>query len=321
MPIAAIATAEPKQSEITAYRALAAQDLRLATIGYRIAYTNRSFCKEQERNPGMVIHDIAQYPDADSARAAFGFSQPLSVLAVVPGGPADKAGIMANDGLISWLGEKFRWNEMLVTEKSYQRMAAVKIIMQKGLSSHTDIPLQFKRNGQTIETTIVPELVCASDFQIDTSGGKNAGADGHMISITVGLLLHTADDDELAAIVAHEFAHNMLKHRAYLDGLNVKRGLGRMFGKSKKAILQTETEADQLSVWLMSNAGYDPGAAIRFGESCRSKGCSGSMNDGTHLKWSNRIKLMKQQIDLIRQSPRNDGLVTPPLLLKQETQH
>jgi beta-barrel assembly-enhancing protease len=305
MLIAQNAIAAPKPADIAGYQYLVEQDLRLATTGYRIAYANRDFCKQSERSPGFVMHDILQYPDAEIARAAFGFTRPVSVSAVVAGGPAALAGLRFGDGLTGMSSGEWDWSKYTPKDAN-ARISAIKTDMRKWLADHDSVALQIERGGKTLSILIEPVMVCASDFQIDTVKGKDAGADGHMVSVSIGLARYAANDDEFAFIVAHEMAHNILGHRAQLDAANAR--------KNSKAVLATEVEADRLSVWLMANARYDPDGATRFAMRCRKDSCLGLFTDSKHLGWKKRAEIMQVEIDLIRAAQLKDTVISPPLL-------
>jgi beta-barrel assembly-enhancing protease len=259
--IGSYSIAAPVQADIEAYRALIEQDLRLATTGYRLAAVNAPFCKRKERNPGWVIHDIAQYPNAEIAKAAFGFEMPIQVAAVVQNGPADQAGIQTNDGFFGMDGSGLYWPAFPSVKRGDERIISFKQLLGEKLAERPILPMRFSRAGADFNTTLSPPPVCASDFQIDTVNGKDAGADGNMVSVSIGLARYAVDEDEFAFIVAHEMAHNILGHPAQLDAANAR--------KNSKAVLATEVEADRLSVWLMSNARYDPNGATRFAARCR----------------------------------------------------
>jgi beta-barrel assembly-enhancing protease len=312
--IHATAEAATISAEIAAYRALVAQDARLARVGYRLAAANAEYCARKERNPGWVIHDIAQYPDADIAKAAFGFEQPVQISALVAGGPADKAGILADDGFIGLDEATLYWPAMPVGKTGYERLESFKQLFAERTAEKPGLPVKLLRRGTAYDAVLVAPLVCASDFQIDPSANFNAGAQGDMVSVSSALAEYAANDGELAAITSHELAHNILGHRTRLDALKVKRGIGRSFGKSRKAILQTEIEADQLSIWLLSNAGYPPSRAITFWQRYRTERGGSLLSDGTHLGWAKRIAIMQQQADLIAVTPAIDGKRAPPLL-------
>ena len=306
--------AAPSQSDVVAYRALIQQDLRLATTGYRLAAANAQFCKAKERNPGWVIHDVAQYPDAAIAKAAFGFEQPIHIAAVVKDGPAERAQIKPGDGLVGLDDATLYWSAMPVGKTGYERMAVFKQLLGEKWAQKPSLPMQLSRGGAHVKTSLSPSLICASDFQIDTDDGLDAGADGQIVRVTYAMMRYASDDAELAAVVAHELSHNLLRHREKLNAQGANRGLGRLFGKSKKAILATEIEADRLSVWLMANAGYDPKAALRFWERYGRQYGQGIFTDGTHLRWKNRVAVMQAEIDMMVTTERKNGLLLPPLL-------
>ena len=72
----------------------------------------------------------------------------------------------------------------------------------------------------------------------------------------------------LAAVLAHEFAHNVLKHRAWHEANG---------GRKRASVRLTEREADRLSPWLLANAGLDPRGGVEFfkGEGCERCGTTG----------------------------------------------
>lgn len=312
--LAIAAQAAVKPSDVAGYRALIEQDLRLATIGYRIALANAAYCERKDRNPGWVIHDIAQYPDAAIAKAAFGFDSPIQIAAIVENGPADRAKLRAGDGLTSFANATIYWPAMPVGKSGYERMASFKQLLGEKLMEKSSLPIVLSRDEANVTVQLAPPLVCTSDFQIDTKNGLDAGADGQIVRITYGMMRYVDDDQELAAVVAHELSHNILRHREKLNAQGVNRGLGRLFGKSRKAILATEVEADRRSVWLMANAGYDPKAALRFWERYGRQYGQGIFSEGTHLRWEKRIELMQREIDLMARAEKQRGLLAPPTL-------
>jgi beta-barrel assembly-enhancing protease len=295
--------ATPKQGDIEAYRALVQQDLRLATIGYRLALANAPFCARQERNPGWVIHDEQQYPDRDTAQAAFGFRLPIAISAVVPGGMADRLGIKAGDALVALNDVMFDWHRDNRSRQSAVRLENVQQALRQAMAKGTPARVTLETSAARKTFVLDPSLVCASRFWVDAKTKLDAGADGDGVRVTAGLIAFAGDDDQLAAAVAHELAHNILGHRQQLSAK-----------RRAKSTLETEIEADRLSVWLMANAGYDPAAALRFTERYGRKTGLGVFSAGTHLRWKNRIKVIQAEIDLMASTPRREGLFPPPLL-------
>lgn len=68
------------------------------------------------------------------------------------------------------------------------------------------------------------------------------------------MIRFTANDDELAFVVAHEMAHNNLKHSGRF-------GKGKLilaeFGIGSGKVRQAELAADELAIEMMASAGYD----------------------------------------------------------------
>lgn len=290
--------------DVSAYQALAQKDLRLASVGYRLALANAPLCDRTSRNPGWVLHDEFQYSDSRIARAAFGLRASIGLSAVVPGGPAEAAGLKAGDGIVAINGKDIV--SLPGKPRSIKRMEAVTSKLSDALASSGPLNVTAQTAIGQKNFTLNPPAICASKFWLDTKSSLDAGADGEAVRVTEGLLTFTAQDDtELAAVVAHEISHNLLRHRERIST-----------NRSNKVILATEIEADRLSVWLMANAGYDPTAALRFAERYGRKTGHGIFSDGTHLRWKNRVKVMQAEIDLMQRTGKVGDLYAPPLLAR-----
>jgi hypothetical protein len=309
-----------RESQIAGYRALAQQDARLATIGHRLAFANSAYCPERAYSLGWTLHDIDQYPDQEIARAAFGFNSEVVVAAVVAGGPAALAGVQAGDGLVQFnlaahLG--IAPPKIAKIPPRYDRIDNIKQVLSKEMLKSPSINLGIERAGADRSVTLTGQLICASDFQIDTTSGRDAGADGGMVSVTYDLANFLPDDGELAAVVAHELSHNILKHRTRLEAAKATKGAAR---KTLLRLVDTEIEADRLSVWLMANAGYDPAAAIRFWQRYGPTYGSELFMGGGHLRWKKRVVLLENEIAQIAKAPKSNGAFVPPLLAAAKQQ-
>lgn len=298
--LATPAIAAPKADTVAAYRAIAAQDARLAAVGYRLANANAPFCDHKlGYNPGWVLHDIAQYPDAEAAKAAFGFSQPVEVAFVVAGGAAEIQGVKPGDGLIR-IGNRDIASFTQSKRLGAQRLDAVRVFLDDLWGPNYLAPLRVERGAATREILFQLNPVCASHFWVDASNTIEAGADGDQVRITSALIDFVASDDELAAAAAHELAHNLLGHPT-----------GSAATRISKSISATELEADRLSMWLLTNAGYDPQAAVRFWQRCGPKACVGLFR---YPGWKKRVAGIKAEIEQIAKTPEQNGRRDPPLL-------
>ncbi|MEQ1550360.1 M48 family metalloprotease [Sphingorhabdus sp.] len=304
--VAATRDEEPKDPVVVAHQELIAKDVRLATIGYHLAKGSADFCRNKWRNPGWVLHDERQYPDLGLARRVFTFRQPISIAAVVEGGPAQRAGLAPGDGLfgadgsVVWYGPEPKRHQ-----PSSERIDGLRDEFATRLSEGRPIPFQIDTEKGRRDFLLDSPAICASDFWVDAHAKRDAGADGVRVRVTSGLIDYVLDDDELAAVVAHEMAHNLLDHRPLIEA--TKRG-------KTKVIKATEAEADRLSIWLMANAGYDPEAAITFWQRYGKATGLGIFSAPTHYRWQTRVAMLRKEIDLMAQSSANEGQRDPPLL-------
>ena len=161
---------------------------------------------------------------------------------------------------------------------------------------------------------VAPVPGCASDFRVNARAAAAGGADGRLVVVSTGLIDFAASDDELAAAIAHELAHNILRHRARLDAAGVDRGLGKPFGRSARLFRQTEVEADRLSVWLLAGAGYDPAATIRFWTRFGQRKGAPLFQAGTHPRWRDRVASFEAEIRAIDEARTAGRPMKPPLI-------
>ena len=119
---------------------------------------------------------------------------------------------------------------------------------------------------------------------------------------------------EMAAAIAHELAHNILRHRARLDAAGVDRGLGKQFGRSARLFKQTEVEADRLSVWLLAGAGYDPAAAARFWTRFGQRKGRPLFQAGTHPNWRDRVAALETEAAAVAAARAGGRPLRPPLI-------
>lgn len=310
--VAATREEAAKDPVVAAYQELIAKDLRLATIGYHLAKGSADYCRNKWRNPGWVLHDERQYPDLALARHAFIFRKPVSVAALVPGGPAEAARVKVGDGLVGtkealiWYGGEPLRHNPTVARLDMVRGGLQEVLAQSGPISYLLETGRSATEGQNFDrVTLDPPAICKSDFWVDTRAKRDAGADGERVRVTSGLIDYVADDDELAAVVAHEMAHNLLDHRPRIEATKS--------GKSK-VIKATEAEADRLSVWLMANAGYDPEAAISFWQRYGKATGLGIFSAPTHYRWQARVAMLREEIERMAALPARNGRRDPPLL-------
>jgi hypothetical protein len=309
VPSAGAAGPEPADNALLAMRGL---DQRVAAIGYRLATSGRALCPNVENLPGLAVHDLSQYGASfrPAAIRAFGLDAGPAVLALVPGGPAEQAGLRLDDVLLSLDGQALPHGDP-GRDRSFDRMAQILDALDAAFADGS-AEIEVRRAADRLTLHVGSTPGCASRFQLIPSGRLNAEADGRYVQVTTAIASYVADDAELAAVLAHEFAHNILGHRVRLDAAHVSRGLFGNFGRNAQRIRETEIEADRFSIYLLDRAGYDPEAAVRFWTRFGQRGLN-FLGSPTHPNWRSRIALFETEIAAIRRARAEGREPVPPL--------
>ena len=243
-------------------------DYRIGALAYWLGLQGARFCDRKHPLTGLMFHHLGEYPVAGRAEAKRRFlvDKGPGVLAVVEGSPAARSGLVAGDVLLSVNGAPFPSPELAAAEPDEDRrrslMEASEVQLERQLALGP-VRLQVLRTARPFATTLSPVPGCMARGRLARSKQPNAFADGRYAIMTTKLLAFIRSDDELATVMAHELAHNILGHPAALDG-TVPKGILRNFGKSAARVHRTEEEADRLGIRLAWAAGYDVSAAIPF---------------------------------------------------------
>ena len=289
-------------------------DERVTAIGYRLVTSAGDLCADKVPIPGFAIHDLSQYrsDEQEEADDTFRFDGAPLVLAVAPHSPAAAAGVQIGDALIRIGAAPVA--PAPAGANSYARIAAILSQLDSAGQSGT-LALELRRRQQVLTVTAALADGCPTRFQTKVSNAIDAQADGRYVEVNTGLIAFAGSDDELAAIMAHELAHNILHHRARLDAAGVPRGILGQFGKNARLIRETEAEADRLGVYLMDRAGYPPQAAIAFWTRFGAEHGLGIFGAPTHLSEGKRIDLIQAEITRIA-AMRAAGVKPQPAFLE-----
>lgn len=253
---------EAKKQKELALRDFAAKAERLERVSWAVLAANAELCGETVAwRPGLMLGDLQDFKkeQRDVAASALGLGEGVQVHFVVPGGPAAAAGLAKGDRLREVFG-------MRVERRRDFGKAA-----EKALAAGAAIPVVVERGGERLERVITPAKLCRYPTQLVLSSTLNAYADGKGIKVMTAMLKFVQTDDELAAIVGHELAHNTQGHIraktanailgtllvdlpvAILTGVNPNVGgnIGRMAYSQ-----EYEKEADYVGLYYTARAGY-----------------------------------------------------------------
>ena len=272
---------------------------RLFRVGYRLATANAPFCDRAIMVSGLLLHDADSYGDPAAVRTLFGLTGDIAAQAVAPGSPATAIGIGQNDTILAVEGKSVSvaWPK---TEPRWERVSALRDSIDAALS-RGGVDISWQSPGGALARTARLEGVaaCPTRFELVDSK-KSAAADGNRVLIGENFPGLGYDEAAFAAAVAHEMAHNILRHPQTFREIGWKRKLVRL----------SERDADRLMPWLLHNAGYDPRAAIRFMRTWGPRHGGWIFRKRTHDGWDERVEFIEAELATIERAAqdRDDGL-------------
>jgi beta-barrel assembly-enhancing protease len=189
---------------------------------------------------GLTFSNVQGFSNEyQEAARSLGFTDTLSITSVLPGSPADRAGFMTGDRLVDW-GDRVlpvgrgaaatlvQWLSAGAPppERAGGRTAAN--TQQQGVARGLTVRRPIDNAlGERIELRLLPDTVCNYPVGVMKSQELNAWTDGRNIAVTTAMLRFIADDDELGAVLAHEIAHNVMRH---IEAKKKNAALGALFG-------------------------------------------------------------------------------------------
>lgn len=231
---------------------LLTDEQRLGAIGYRLATASADRCARPEMLTGLILHDVGGYDAETRPRVAraYGLTAGFGVLRLVPGSSGERAGLRPKDEIVGVNGSDATAfaPDLIARTASPDRTERFADLLSAALAKGP-ATLTVRRGGETVAVSLEGEKGCGGRFVAVPGEELNAWADGRYVAVTARMMRFAADDHELAFVVAHEMAHNILGHG---DVHASKHG---------KA---AEAEADALGVELLARAGFDLTAPARF---------------------------------------------------------
>lgn len=242
-------------------------DLTVAKVAYLLQTGALGHCPRKTALPGMLVLDASQYPK-DWRRfiaAQWGIKTHPTVEAVIPGGPADQAGVKARDEIVSLNGQDLAAQLPMLKDgqDGGARITAIRDRIDAAFAEGS-VTLGLLRDGKPVSVAVTGTPACWSFVEIGQGTGHQASAEGKVVTIDQGMLSEIHSESDLAFILGHELSHNFLKTREQLDAKGTSFGLFSAFGANGARLRDSEREADYWGVYMMTWAGYDPHGAADF---------------------------------------------------------
>ena len=266
-----------------------AADLRLATAGYRLSTANAPLCDRLEPGHGIQVHTLDQYAPAlrPAVAAHFRFAGALAVEGVVSGSPAERAGVRPDDTIV-------RFGDIAVAPQTDGPPSSDRLVaFWRGVAAlppGEPIRVALLRGGVPLAVTSQPVPACRTRYELAITSALEASANGEMVRISSGYY-DVFDGDLAVAAIAHELAHNILRHRERLKAVGAEFGLLSGFGRNMGFFRQAELQADTLAVHLLARAGYPADLASRFRQHPVAKARSGMFQSPSHPHWRDRLRV------------------------------
>lgn len=274
------------------FTARQALDQRVQDIGWRLVTANAPYCAGAAASIGLQLHDMANYADPDGVRMLLDLRGDFAVLTIAKGSPAEVAGLKPNTEIAMIDGQALSdWPAD--ARNDWRRAKRVHDAIDHGLAQSGSVKVSRRSDD---EFSIAGVMACPSRFELGGKG-ESAFAEGTRVIIERDFPGFGYAEDELAAAIAHELAHNLLAHPGWLDE----------HGRRLRNIRLTEREADRLMPWLLANAGYAPEAALRFMKKWGPKHSGGIFRKRSHEGWDERAEIIAGEIEALQQVIDQEG--------------
>ncbi|MDX9901879.1 MAG: M48 family metallopeptidase [Aliarcobacter sp.] len=207
--------------------------------------------------------------------------------------------------------------EMALGEKSYKES-----LSQSKIITGTKDATRIKNIGARIA-----KVANRNDFQWEFNLVEDEAINafclpGGKVVVYTGILQMAKNDDQLATVISHEIAHALARHGAermsssmvqqglgvvgnialgvtapqYQNLFNQTYGVGTQLGVMLPYGRMQESEADEIGIYLMSQAGYNVNEALKFWGNMSEGKKEGSDFFSTHPSSTNRISDIQKVI-------------------------
>jgi len=246
---------------------------RLMKVSFPILEASAPLCEESVLPVmGCVYFNKYSYGEdfRDSAVSIFKLGEDLQIVQIVPGSPAEFAGLQKGDMLVSFNNKPVPTG--IGADKAFLLLA------QQEMTAGKVVPLTVSRNDTVKNLELTPTEVCAYPVVVGDTDDVNAYADGQKVVIAKGMMRFVENDDELALVVAHEIAHNSMYHMkarmqnymlgsifdilAAAYGVNTQGAFGQLGAQAHSKGF--ESEADYVGLYMMARSGLEIDNAPTF---------------------------------------------------------
>jgi hypothetical protein len=234
---------------------------RVDDVGHALLAAATPFCGGAlAPRAGVRFANVHSFsPEYQDVARSLGFTDTLVIVGVAQGSTAASLGFSLGDRVLALDGgpPPSGPNAVSLLARAFATRStyAPRLTLEQGdtrfladvVSRDDPVVGGVARAGGQLRVAMPADTVCAFNLVVTRADELNAWADGVNVMVTSAMLRFLADDDELAAVLAHEIAHNAM-HR-------VQAQQDTTIGRSTVFSQDVEREADYVGMYLLARAG------------------------------------------------------------------
>lgn len=236
---------------------------RLSDTAHLVFTRSASLCEGKKPAPGLLVGNRFIFSEQMQAAAkkVFAVGDTLSILIVAENSSAARAGLRPGDQILAVNDTHIPADK--TAQQTYKQI--INELAQQDKYTQ-DINLRIRSRDQERLLRITPEVSCNYGYGLVADDRINAFADGDNVFITTGMMRFVNDDNELALVISHELAHNVMDHMdkkkqnymlgSIFDIIAAGYGLNTqgMFGTigAQRYSQEFEAEADYVGLYMMA---------------------------------------------------------------------
>jgi hypothetical protein len=284
--------AQMEQQEVLITRDLR-QQRRVDDVGHTLLVVATPYCAGAVTSgTGVRFANVNSFPSTyEDAARAIGFSDTVIIVSVARGSAAARAGIEVGDRVVG-VNDGTAPRGPNAASQLARALAArgptpPRLTLHHGdttflmdASARSEPRTASSTSSSDTHVTVPADTLCGYNLIASRKDEINAWADGSNVTVTSAMMRYVVDNDELAAVLAHEIAHNALGHvlaqqQSSIDGsfgaivdtsaavraMNANGEIGRQpldVGSLVFSQVQ-ERDADDVSMYLLGRAGRPVG--------------------------------------------------------------
>ncbi len=300
-----------------------ADESRIQDVSFPILQGATELCGSNVINSiGMAVATGFEFEE-DFQRSAreLSIGASVTVIGVVSDGPAATAGVRNKDIITS-----VNSNPLITGSNAG---TVFRNLLEEDLGNSSSVILGVQRGEEALEFTIEPIAICDYAIHLVLTDELNAYADGSSVFITRRMLRFTDNDKELALVMAHELAHNIMDHidkrqqnywlgsvvdiAARTQGWDTNGYFGELTGQAYSQ--DFEAEADYVGMYVLANSGMDLDGATYFWRrmAVESPANIASGHTSTHPATAERFLALESTLEEIARKKASDVPLKPEL--------